>query len=385
MKIVHTSDWHAGRVWKGINRLDEVEACLDHLAGFIEEEAVDLLLVTGDVFDSGAPAARAERAVFQFFKRVGATGAHTVVIAGNHDSSDRFEAWGALTQLVNVWALGRPKPANQGGVFDLVTRSGERAVIAAVPFAAQRRLVTALELADGEDVAMHTYADKMAKIVESLCRSFRSNTVNLLCLHTHLEGAIKGTSERQVHLGDDWAALPGTLPPNAHYIALGHLHRPQKIDAPSPAYYAGSPLQMDFGEAGDEKSFLVIDAKPGPRPAKVSAIPYVGGKPLLKVRARMNEIEERADDLRNSGWLRVVVDLDKSDPDVNRRVRGLLPNAISVDAEVPREHGTDANISPDETAPSDVFRQYYREAHGKLASDELIAAFDALQEEVEKE
>jgi exonuclease SbcD len=385
MKIVHTSDWHAGRVWKGINRLDELEACLDHLAGFIERESVDLLLVTGDVFDSGAPAARAERTVFQFFKRVGATGAHTVVIAGNHDSSDRFEAWGGLTELVNVWALGRPKPANQGGVFNLVTRAGESAVIAAVPFAAQRRLVTALELADGEEVAMHTYADKMAKIVESLCRSFRQNTVNLLCLHTHLEGAIKGTSERQVHLGDDWAALPGTLPSNAHYIALGHIHRPQKIDAPSPAYYAGSPLQMDFGEAGDEKSFLVIDAKPGPRPAKVSAIPYIGGKPLLKVRARMSEIEERADDLRSAGWLRVVVDLDKSDPDVNRRVRGLLPNAVSVDAEVPREQVTESEITADAKVPSAVFEQYYREAHGKAASEELIAAFNALREEVETE
>ncbi len=71
MKIVHTSDWHAGRVWKNISRLDELEACLDHLADYVERESVDLLLVTGDVFDSGAPAARAERTVFRFFKRIG--------------------------------------------------------------------------------------------------------------------------------------------------------------------------------------------------------------------------------------------------------------------------------------------------------------------------
>ncbi len=385
MKILHTSDWHAGRIWKSINRLDELEACLDQMAGFIEREAVDLLLVTGDVFDSGAPSARAERAVFQFFKRVGATGAHTVAIAGNHDSSDRFEAWGALTELVNVWALGRPKPANQGGVFNLVTRSGEKAVIAAVPFAAQRRLVSALELAEGEEIAMQTYADKMAKIVESLCRSFRLDTVNLLCLHTHLEGAIKGTSERQVHLGDDWAALPGNLPSNAHYVALGHLHRPQKINAPSPTYYAGSPLQMDFGEAGDEKSFLLIEAKPGPMPAKISQIPYVGGKPLLKVSAQIDEIENRASELRNSGWLRVVVQLEKADPDINRKVRCLLPNAVSVDAEVAREQKAEESLDSKTATSSDMFRLYYREAHGKAASDELIAAFDDLREHVEEE
>ena len=71
MKIVHTSDWHAGRVWKNISRLDELEACLNHMADYMERESVDLLLVTGDVFDSGAPAARAERTVFRFLKRIG--------------------------------------------------------------------------------------------------------------------------------------------------------------------------------------------------------------------------------------------------------------------------------------------------------------------------
>jgi exonuclease SbcD len=384
MKIVHTSDWHAGRVWKSISRLDELEACLDHLASYIERELVDLLLVTGDVFDSGAPAARAERIVFRFFKRVGESGTHTVVIAGNHDSSDRFEAWGALTELVNVWALGRPKPAKNGGVLTIPTRSGETAVIAAVPFAAQRRLVSALELADGDDTAMKTYADKMGEIIRVLCRSFRPDTVNLLCLHTHLEGAIKGGSERQVHLGEDWAALPANLPADAHYVALGHIHRPQKVEAPSPAYYAGSPLQLDFGEAGEEKGFRVILAKPGPRPANITTAPYVGAKQLLHVAGTLSDIESRADELKDSGWLRVVVKLEKPDPDVNRRIRNLLPNAVSVDCDVPRETAIEVGASFDSSLPSDVFRQYFRETHGREASDELIETFNGLREEVEE-
>lgn len=384
MKIVHTSDWHAGRLWKNINRLDELEACLDNLAAYIERESVDLLLVTGDVFDSGAPAARAERTVFRFFKRVGASGAQTVVIAGNHDSSDRFEAWGSLTELVNVWAVGRPKPAREGGVLTIPTRSGQTAVVAAVPFAAQRRLVSALELADGDDTAMKTYADKMGEIIKLLCRSFRPDTVNLLCLHTHLEGALKGGSERQVHLGDDWAALPANLPADAHYIALGHIHRPQKVEAPSPAYYAGSPLQLDFGEAGEEKGFRVIQAVPGPRPAKITNVPYVGGKQLVHVRATLTEIEERATTLRDSGWLRIVVKLDTPDPDINRRIRNLLANAVSVDCETPREAAADLTSSSESTSPADTYRQYFRHAHGSEAGDDLIEAFNSLREEMEE-
>jgi exonuclease SbcD len=254
-----------------------------------------------------------------------------------------------------------------------------------VPFAAQRRLVSALELDQSEEIAMQTYADKMARIVESLCRSFRPNAVNLLCLHTHLEGAIKGSSERQIHLGDDWAALPGTLPADAHYIALGHLHRPQKVDAPSPAYYAGSPLQLDFGEAGEEKSFVVVNAAAGPKPAQISRVPYIGGKPLLVVRATLSEIENRAEELRAAGWLRVLVPLEAPDPDINLKVRSLLPNAVSVDAEHPQSRERQTTISRDQATPSEMFRQYFLERYGYETTREMMSAFEALQEEVVKD
>lgn len=382
MKIVHTSDWHAGRIWKNVNRLDELESCLDQLASYIENESADLLLVTGDVFDSGAPAARAERVVFQFFKRVGSTGAHTIVIAGNHDSADRFEAWGALTELVNVRALGRPKAAKEGGVIDLVTRSGEKAVVAAVPFAAQSRLVSALELSEGDDRAMQTYADRMRQLIERLCRSFRNDAVNLLCLHTHLEGAIKGGSERQVHLGEDWAAMPAHLPANAHYIALGHLHRPQRINAPAPAYYAGSPLQMDFGECGEQKSFVVIDAKPVPQPVTISTIPYTGGIPLKTFRGKLGEIEEQSQDL-GGAWLRVTVELEKNDPDIARIVRKLLPMAVSIGAEIPKSEVASV-VEEGAIDAAGQYRQYHLEAHSKPASEELITVFHELRESQEE-
>ncbi len=333
MKIVHTSDWHAGRLWKGLNRLDELEECLDHLAGFIRAEKVDLLLMTGDIFDTGAPAARAERSVFQFFKQIGECGTHAVVIAGNHDSGDRVEAWSLLTELINVRALGRPKPVRQGGLMEIRVRSGETALVAAVPFAAQRRLVSAAELAEGEETAMQTYAEKMARIVNGLCSHFRSNTVNLLCLHTHLDGATVAASdisERKVHLGDEWAAMPGTLPFTAHYIA-GHIHKPQRIAAPSPAYYACSPLQLDFGEAAEEKSFVVVGATPGPTPARIATVPYKGGRQLMKIRATLQQLESRAEELRHAGWLKVIVPLDMPDSDINRKVRMLLPGTVKRD------------------------------------------------------
>src|SRR5262249_7600904 len=185
---VHTSDWHAGRVWKTVDRLPELGAVLEHLGDFVERERIDLLLMSGDVFDTGAPSAEAERMVFGFFKRVGRAGTHSVVVAGNHDHPARLEAWGMLAELVNVPALGRPGRAGEGGVVEIDGVAGERAVIACVPFAAASGFVSALELAAGDTEARQQYADSLKAVVAHLAERFRSDTVNLLVAHTHVEG-----------------------------------------------------------------------------------------------------------------------------------------------------------------------------------------------------
>src|SRR5947209_1839730 len=145
------------------------------------------------------------------------------------------------------------------------------------------------------------------RAVQDLCAAFRPDAVNLLMAHTHLEGALFGDSERRVHIAEDWAASPEALPATASYIALGHIHKPQKIAGPVPAYYAGSLLQMDFGEAGEEKSFVVVTVSPGKpaTPAKIRHVLYEGGRPLFDLRASLVELEATADRYR-TGWLRVT-------------------------------------------------------------------------------
>jgi exonuclease SbcD len=365
--IVHTSDWHAGRLWKGIDRLSELEAVLEGLGNFIERERVDLLLMSGDVFDSRGPSAAAERAVFRFFRRVGKAGTKTVVIAGNHDHPARLEAWGTLAELVDVATVARPRPANRGGVIEFAVRSGELAVIAAIPFARTSDLVSALELAADDTLAHQRYAEQMRAIVEQLANRFRPGAVNLLMAHTHLDPALLAGSERQVHLGEEWTITAQSLPSTAHYVALGHIHRPQRIEAaPAPAYYAGSPLQLDFGEVGEEKSFVVIRAEPG-RPAGIERVPYAGGKTLSDIRMTLAELEREADRLRGSGWLRVRVPLEAADFDLNRKVRQLLGSAVvSVDYELPARKDRTAEPSRSGLGPSDLFALYYRRHHDMI-------------------
>lgn len=384
MRIVHTSDWHAGRVFKRVDRLPELADVLEHLGDWLERDRTDLLLVSGDVFDTGAPPPEAERLVFGFFKRVGRAGVRTVVIGGNHDSPARLEAWAGLAELVDVTVVARPRAHDRGGLLRLESRAGEKALVGAVPFASPRDLVSGLQMAEDDTKAKQLYADAFRRMVENVTSPFSAEAVNLLLLHTHLEGAAFSGSERTVHLGDEWAATPQALPPSAHYIALGHLHRPQKIEAaPAPAYYAGSPLQLDFGEAGEEKSFVAIEARPR-QPARCERVPYQGGRPLLRVRKTLPEIEAEAGRLALGGWLWVTVPQDTPDLDIGSKVRKLLPNALRVEVELPPpEAEADSDRPPAGASHVELFHAYFRRQHQAPPSPDLLEAFKALHAECE--
>jgi exonuclease SbcD len=386
MRLIHTSDWHAGRNWKNIDRLGELEAVLADLGDHMERERADILLVSGDVFDTGAPLADAERVVFRFLRRVGDLGVQSVVIAGNHDSPARLSAWGQFAELAGVHVVGRPSRADAGGVLRLTTAAGETAVIAALPFASMKDLVAATQLADSDTGARQAYADGMRRMIEHLCASFEAGAVNVLVAHTHLQAAVLGGSERRVHVGEQWAATPQALPPDAHYVALGHIHKPQTIAAPSPAEYAGSPLQLDFGEEGDAKSFVVIDAVAG-APARITRVPYQGGRVLRTVTATLAELEARADELRAAGWLRVRLPVERPDPELAGKVRRLLTNAVVVEVQLPEpaEEGQAPALPSTDALPRELFRSYFSSKHGREPDQPLLAAFDGLLTAAERD
>lgn len=390
MRIVHSADWHVGRLWKSISRLDETARVLDSLSEFLEREKIDLLLVAGDVFDTNNPGADAEQLVFQFFRRLGEKKIPAVVIAGNHDSPGRMDAYGTLADLAGVHLIGRPRLAENGGVIELPTACGEKAVVASLPFAAPGVFVANLELGGDASNARSLYAEKFQQAAAYLARSFRPDSVNLFMAHSHLEGALLGNSERQVHLGEEWTAKPQTLPEQAQYVALGHIHRPQRMDkAPIPTEYAGSILQLDFGEAGQAKHFVVVDVQPG-REAKIDHVPYQGGRALLDLKVTLPELEARHEEFQAAGWLRVSVVHDEPVPDLARKVRQQLGNALVVRLEPavlgpPRE----ADVAEDmaralsRKRPVEMYRDFHERQYQRLPEAAVEEAFQKLYEECE--
>lgn len=398
MRLLHTSDWHAGKAWKGHSRLDELDAVLDDLAAAVERERVDLVLMTGDVFDVTSPSAEAERLVFRFFRRVGQLGVPSVLIAGNHDSAARVEAWAQLAELALVTACGMVKPFDQGGCATVTTRSGERAVVAMLPFVGPSQLLSAQELATPDDDTAGHYARRMQRLVADISRGFRDDAVNLLMAHTHLQGALVGTSERRVHVAEQWAATVDMLPGNAQYVALGHLHRSQAIAAaPVPTWYAGAPMQLDFGEEGEAKSYNIVEAFPG-APARVTPVAYRGARPLRTVTVPASAFEGEWNrssttpsllfddphvDVSERPHLRVIVDCTHGmvDPDINRKVRAVIPGVVSVDLLRPRPvPGSTQPVLQGMFAPRDLYAAYLHQ-QGQAGTEATLGAFDALYQD----
>ena len=377
MKILHTSDWHVGKAIRGRSRADEHEAVLDEIVGIAEAEAVDLVLVAGDLFDSAAPPPDAERTVYRTLLALTAGGTRpVVVIAGNHDNARRLAAVAPLLALGGVHLASMLTGPDDGGVIELEA-GGQQTKVAVVPFPSQRYIVTATDLM-ALDADQHggRYAERVRQAVEALTQGFGDDTVNLLVAHLMVVGGKAGGGERTAHLFDDYSVPTTAFPSTTHYVALGHLHRQQSMPGPCPAWYCGSPLPLDFGETTDEKAVLVVEAAPG-QPAEVRSVPLTGGRRLRTLEGSLGALEALAG-TTGDDHLRIRVD-EPARPGLADDVRALFPDAVEVTVVRP-EAERRARADRSGKSPSELFDAYLAERDESDA--ELSALFAALLDQV---
>lgn len=388
MRILHTSDWHVGKTIRGRSRAAEHVAVLGEIASIASREAVDLVLVVGDLFDTAAPTPEAERIVYRALLDLAGDGRQVVVVAGNHDNPRRLAAVAPLLDLGGVHvatAIARPE---DGGVLE-VEAGGQLARIALLPFPSQRYVVTAADLM-GVDPSAHAqkYDDRVRRIIGSLTSGFRDDAVNVIAAHLMVAGGVLGGGERSAHTIFDYYVSAAGFPATAHYVALGHLHRAQVIEGPCPIRYCGSPLQMDFGEQADRKAVLLVDAEPG-TPVSVREVPLESGCVLATLRGTMAELEalanERAsarDDAANGEYLRIFV-REKARIGLAEEVRELFPTAVEVKIDSPSApESVSQRVSRRGRSPHELFELYLAEQN--LDDPRLLTLFDELLDEAER-
>jgi exonuclease SbcD len=328
MKLLHTSDWHVGKVLKGQSRIDEQAAVLGELVEIARAEAPDLVLVAGDLFDTAAPTPAATRLVTGALTALRGTGAEVVAIAGNHDNGPALDALRPWARAAGITLRGAVR-APEDHLLSGTTSGGEAWRLVALPFLSQRYAVRATEMFElSAAEANQTYADHLARMVAALTADFGQDageTVNLLTTHVTVVGAKAGGGEREAHTIQAYAVPATIFPASAHYVALGHLHRAQPVAGPGPIRYSGSPLAIDFGEGENPPSVTVVEVS-AQRTAKVREVPITSAVPLRTVRGTLAELAAVEP---GQAWWRVFV-REAPRAGLREQVQELLPRALEV-------------------------------------------------------
>ncbi len=383
MRLLHTGDWHVGRTIRGRSRLPEFTDALSEVVGIATQENVDAVLIAGDLYDYRSPAPEADGLVFEALVRLYEAGIPVVAIPGNHDSAIRLEALAKLLKPIGVSMVPRVVPPGQGSLVEVPSRDGtEAALVACVPFVPERRFGDAAALFRATEDWYQSYADGLGRILAAMTEPFRTDRVNVLMAHLFTDGAIPGGGEHHITIGIEYAVSPSRLPATASYVALGHVHRPQAVrGAPSPTRYAGSLLQLDFGETEQTKSVTIVEAAAG-KPSKVREVALSSGRRLVDVEGPFDEVLAKGSQLAEA-YLRVFVHTDGPVPGIAERIRDALPNAVDVSLRYERQEAEESGPPLSSLQPRDQFVSYFRREHGvDDVPEDLMGAFDEVLDDV---
>lgn len=374
MRLLHTGDWHIGKTLRGRSRVAEFEAVLDEIVENVVHEKIDVVLIAGDLFDTAAPTAESEQVAYRALLHLAKVAEHVVLIAGNHDNHRKFGAIKPLLELTNIHVAPSVIRPDEGGVLDLEIQKGGKLRISLLPFVSQRGIVTADDLmAHDADEHSMSYADRLVRVIGALTCDPLADAVNILLGHAMVHGGKLGGGERDAHTIFEYSIPTSAFPSHLHYVALGHLHRCQKLEAACPVYFSGSILQLDFGEEEDTKSVNVIEAVPG-KPSQIDQIPLTAGKRLRTVKGTLEEIQALADQ-EQGDYLRVHLN-EQPRIGLADEVRQMLPDAVEVRvASADFEASKKKDRTFDTQSPLDLFRRYLAEQN---ANEEAV--FDLFKE-----
>jgi exonuclease SbcD len=280
LKILHTSDWHLGRALYGRKRYEEFEQFLRWMTDTIRTHAVDVLLIAGDIFDTTTPSNRAQQLYYRFLGEVGRTACrHVVIVAGNHDSPSFLDAPRELLKALDVHVMGAISDNPDDEV--LLLRGADNTpelLVCAVPYLRDRDIRTA--------EAGESLADKEQKMLSGIrahyaAVSARAEALRSSCgvavpiigtghLFTAGGQTVEGDGVRDLYVGSIAHVPAGIFPALLDYVALGHLHVPQRVGDSDRVRYSGSPLAMGFGEARQQKSVCLLTLPTPPAPTAIA-------------------------------------------------------------------------------------------------------------------
>ncbi|KIQ56551.1 exonuclease SbcCD subunit D C-terminal domain-containing protein [Pseudomonas fluorescens] len=410
MRLFHTSDWHLGQNLHGQERDFEHACFLEWLLRQLAAEKPDALLVAGDIFDTVNPPVKAQERLYDFIVSAHEQNPNLtiVMIAGNHDSGSRIELPAPLMRRLRTHALGRVLWLDDGQLdverllLPLPDAKGKvKAWCLALPFLRPAE-VTGAHLGDD-------YLRGIGQVHEWLIAAAngkrKKGQALIAVSHAHMAGgSVSEDSERSLIIGNA-EALPASLfGPSISYVALGHLHKPQKVNGEERIRYSGSPIPLSFSEIGYQHQILDITldgdtlAKVEPRliPRAVN-LQRLGPAPLADLLVQLKELPDvdLLADVQRQPWLEVRVRLDEPQPDLRHQVetalQGKAVRLVRIAAEYAgqgdngRTDEDAALIELDQLSPEELFSRAWQDTYGNEVDEQTLKDFAVLLQDVQLE
>lgn len=397
MRILHTSDWHLGQHFMGKTRQAEHRAWCAWLVQTVQEQQADALIIAGDIFDTGTPPSYAREQYNQFVVQMQATGCQLVILAGNHDSVAMLnESKGLLAQL-NAHVISSVADNLNEQLLVLKQRNGEvGAIVCAIPFLRPRDIQRSQAGQSAEDkqsdlqqaIAEH-YAQLFSQ-AQMLRDELKVKVPIIGTGHLTTVGVSLTESVREIYVGS-LTAFPTDAFPAFDYLALGHIHRPQKVAGLEHIRYSGSPIALSFDEAKQQKELLRIDLDyTGLLAVEALEIPCF--QRLISLSGSLVELEKQFLELAGQldpaapAWLEIQVEIDDYYADLDERVAALCSDLPVEVLRVRRVRGNKVSgLSRDfgevlaELSPNEVFA---KRLHNEELTEEELGVLKALHAQV---
>lgn len=403
MKILHTADWHIGQMFHEYDRTYEHQQFLDWLLSTLSQEAIDVLLISGDVFDLSNPSAASVKMFYSFLNKAVKTSPdlQIIITAGNHDSAARLESPKPLLESSNIHIIGLIEKSEDGSInyekliIPLKDKSGDiKAWCLAIPFL---RLGDYPVVADVENpytagvtaLYMEAYQYALSK---------KQDNQSVICMgHLHAQNSEisdMDNSERLI-MGGIECISASAFHEDIQYVALGHIHKAQRLGGKEHIRYCGSPLPMSFSELNYKHQVVVFDLveqkvselKTIEIPISVSLlrVPTVPST-LTEVLIALQQLPEMKDDSPSAPYLEVLVLLDGPEPSLRHKIQSAVEGKnvrfATIKSSTKGETGStdnSKNITPgklEELKPVDVFEKVYEARYNTAVPDNLLILFN---------
>ncbi len=400
MKILHTADWHIGKKLHKHDLSRDFDLFINWLGTIIQNEEVDVLLVSGDVFDLANPSSDARRQYYRALMELRKFNCKIILTGGNHDSPAMLNAPAEILRELDMHVIGGLPEDLEEVIIPVRTEEGKtRMVIAALPFLRDSDLRTA---ADG-----FTYEDRLeatrkgiqhifSKAAE-ICKEKYPDVPAIAMGHLFAAGAETSESERDIQIGNQAAFNALQFGDYFDYIALGHIHKPQKVNAAVPTYYSGSPLPLSFSERRDKKRVLLLDTVSLGEPR---SIPVPVFRSLLKISGSLEDLQQKLRDPGMNGQLDTLIEVEMQEEDYDANKIFLLDELVTgfkkPGFEIVKHRASFknritgageiyTNRQLEDLKPREVFMELIeRHNYDDSTHREILGAFDELLEEVQQ-